>query len=152
MARVCLLSGLLLLCSKWHNPSEAVEQWWVSGESGGRCISRQIHSERKAASQWIWAGRHGQANLPKFKLSIRKKTGELSDTEHDMIVGARQAGLFKKLLVYWDFVVDASLQYGPLYLRNVSSNLLNLCHEVLKHIWRQKGVQPREWMHAYINA
>jgi len=35
-----------------------------------------------------------------------------------------------------------SCQYGPKSLRNVSSNLLNLCQKELKQFWRQKAVQP----------
>ncbi len=38
--------------------------------------------------------------------------------------------------------VMLSCQYGPKYLRNVSNALLNICHEVLRQFWRQKGVQP----------
>ncbi len=38
--------------------------------------------------------------------------------------------------------VMLSCQYRPKSLRNVSSTLLNLCHEELKQFWSQKGVQP----------
>ncbi len=38
--------------------------------------------------------------------------------------------------------VMLSCQYGPKPLRNVSNTLLNLCHEELRQLWRQKGVQP----------
>ncbi len=34
-----------------------------------------------------------------------------------------------------------SCQYGPKSLRNVSSTLLNLCHEELRQFWRQKWFQ-----------
>ncbi len=34
-----------------------------------------------------------------------------------------------------------SCQYGPKSLRNVSNNLINLCHEELRQFWKQKGVE-----------
>jgi len=37
-------------------------------------------------------------------MSIRMgKKWDLSDFEHDMVVGARTAGVFQKLLIYWNF-------------------------------------------------
>lgn len=35
-----------------------------------------------------------------------------------------------------------SCQHGPKPLRNISSNLLNLCHKELRRFWRQTGSNP----------
>lgn len=35
-----------------------------------------------------------------------------------------------------------SYQHEPKSLKNVSCSLLNLCHKVLKQVWRQKGKTP----------
>ncbi len=45
--------------------------------------------------------------------------------------------------------VMLSYQYGPKSLRNVSNTLLNLCHEELRHFWRQNWVQPGT-SHVYL--
>lgn len=51
-----------------------------------------------------WPQVSESVNLLKFKPIIRMgKRGDISDFEHNMVVGVRRAGPNMKLLVYWDF-------------------------------------------------
>ncbi len=54
-----------------------------------------------------------QDNLLKFKPSIRKgKKEDLSNFERGMVVGARRlVWVFQKLLIYWDFHTQPSLEF-----------------------------------------
>jgi len=36
-----------------------------------------------------------------------------------------------------------SYQYGPIFLKNAFSTLLNQCHAELRHFWMRKGVKHR---------
>ncbi len=51
-------------------------------------------------------------DLLKFKPSIRTgKKGDLRDFERGMVVGARLVWVFQKLLIYWDFHAQPSLEF-----------------------------------------
>lgn len=56
---------------------------------------------------------HGQDNLLKVKLSIRKdKEGDVSGFEHGFVVGAIWASMINyKLLIYLDFQTQPSLRF-----------------------------------------
>jgi len=42
---------------------------------------------------------------------------------------------------WWRFVRCTSNQYGPTFLTNAFSTLLNQCHIELRQFWRRKGVK-----------
>ncbi len=101
-----------------------------------------------AATQCIYASRCGEDDLLKFKPSIRMgKKGDLSDFERAMFVGARRAvWVFQKLLIYWDFHAQPSLEFTENGRENIKYPVSGSCVDENALLMSEVRGERADWL------
>ena len=118
--------------------------WWRWRNSVGDIFLAHF---RLLSTNWATASLSIVA-LPIFNeftvLQWPPQSPDLNPIEHLWDVVEREICIIDVQPTYMQWL--RSSQYGPKSPRTVFNILSNLCHRELRQFWRQKGVQPSQWV------